>query len=161
MPTNSGMELPTHKAVRLIFEYDGDTVRLVSQQNVDMAVTGFDMSGVDHPGYYVDTRDASGTTLARVAARGAFVGSAEVFPEKPGDPITRVEVAAPKGAFTVVVPVTDAVSHVAVTRVAPGCRRTGAARRLGTRRARCRRRPTSPRFRSPHPASPRARGGTP
>ena len=95
MPTNSGMELPTHKAVRLIFEYDGDTVRLVSQQNVDMAVTGFEMSGVDHPGYYVDTRDAAGATLARVAARGAFVGSAEVFPEKPGDPITRVEIAAP------------------------------------------------------------------
>jgi len=120
MPTNSGMELPTQKAVRLIFEYDGDTVRLVSQQDVEMAVTGFDMAGVDHPGYYVDTRDASGATLARVAAHGAFAGSAEVFPEKPGDPITRVEVAAPKGAFTVVVPVTAAASHVAVTRVAPG-----------------------------------------
>jgi len=120
MPTNSGMELPTNKAVRLIFEYEGGTVRLVSQQNVEMAVTGFDMSGVDHPGYYVDTRDASGATLARVAARGAFVGSAEVFPERPGDPITRVEVAEPKGAFTVVVPVTDSTSQVAVTRVAPG-----------------------------------------
>ena len=120
MATNSGMELPTHKAVRLIFEYDGDTVRLVSQQNVEMAVTGFDMPGVDHPGVYVDTRDASGATLARVPAHGAFDGSAEVFPEKPGDPITRVDVAKPKGAFTVVVPVTDAASQVAVTRVAPG-----------------------------------------
>ena len=72
-----------------------------------MAVTGFDMSGVDHPGYYVDTRDASGShTGARRGARG-ICGSAEVFPEQPGDPITRVEVASPKGAFTVVVPATD------------------------------------------------------
>jgi hypothetical protein len=114
------MELPTYKAVRLIFEYEGDAVRLVSQQYVEMAVTGFDMSGVDHPGYYVDTRDAAGATLARVAAHGAFAGSAEVFPERHGDPITRVEIAVPRGAFTVVVPVTDSASHVAVTKVAPG-----------------------------------------
>ena len=30
-------------AVRLIFEYEGDQVRLVAQQRVDVAVPGFDL----------------------------------------------------------------------------------------------------------------------
>jgi len=120
MPTSSATQLPPHKAVRLIFEYEGDTVRLISQQDVEMAVTGFDMSGVDHPGYYVDARDTAGATLARVAAHGAFVTSAEVFPEQSGEPITRIDVPAPKGAFTVVVPVADSARHVTLVKVAPG-----------------------------------------
>ena len=68
------------KTVRLIFEYEGDQVRLVSQQPVDMAITGFDIAQTEHPGFYVDSRDAGGATLARVAAHAAFAGSAEVFP---------------------------------------------------------------------------------
>ena len=53
---NSSEPQPT-RAVRLIFEYEGDRVRLVSEQPVEMAVTGFDLpQGLD-PGYYVDARD--------------------------------------------------------------------------------------------------------
>jgi hypothetical protein len=91
-------------AVRLIFEYDGDDVRLVSQQPVDVAVPGVDLARELFPGHYVETRDANNAPLARVAAREAFSTSAEVFPEQHGDPITRVDVEKPQGAFTVVVP---------------------------------------------------------
>jgi len=119
MPMNdSGQPAPT-RAMRLIFEYEGDQVRLVSQQPVDVAVTGFDIARAQHPGYYVDTRNAAGQALARVPARGAFSGTAEVFPEQPGEPITRVDVANPRGAFTVVVPVPEAADHVTVVHVAP------------------------------------------
>jgi hypothetical protein len=107
------------RAVRLIFEYDGDDVRLLSQQPVDVAVTGFDIASETRPGNYVETRSGAGDALVRVAARGAFVSSAEVFPEEPGRPITRVNLDRPRGAFTVVVPATSAAQQVAVVRVAP------------------------------------------
>jgi hypothetical protein len=108
------------QAVRLIFEYDGDVVRLVSQQPVDMVVTSFDPAQrQQQPGVYVDARDAAGATLASVPVQNPFGGSLEVFPEQPGEPIVRVDVARPRGAFTVVVPASAAASQVALVRVAP------------------------------------------
>jgi hypothetical protein len=85
-----------------------------------MVVSDTDASVPDHPAHFVDIRDAANKTLARVAARSAFAASAEVFPERPGDPITRVDIPVPKGAFTVVVPVADNADHVTVVKVAPG-----------------------------------------
>lgn len=105
------------RAVRLIFEYDGDDVRLVSQQSVDVAVTGFDLPPAAVPGNYVELRDAAGDTMTRVPARAAFASSAEVFPEEPGAPITRIDVEHPRGAFTVVVPAPAGAEQVAVVRV--------------------------------------------
>ena len=67
----------------------------------------------------MDTRDASGRTLARVAARGAFHDSVEVFPERHGEPITRMPVDRPRGAFTVIVPVPQDADHVRVVQVTP------------------------------------------
>jgi hypothetical protein len=106
-------------AMRLIFEYEGDQVRLVSQAPVDLAITGFDLTRTQRAGYYVDTRDAIGTTLTRVPARNVFSTSTEVFPEAPGELISRVEVAHPRGAFTVVVPVPSSADSVSVVGVAP------------------------------------------
>lgn len=120
MSVNDATQQTPAPAVRLIFEYEGDQVRLVSQQPVEMAITGFDIAQVEHPAYYVDTRDASDRTLARVMARGAFATSAEVFPERFDEPIVRVDVPEPRGAFTVVVPLPDKADHVTIVRVAPG-----------------------------------------
>lgn len=117
MPMNDESQAASTLAMRLIFEYEGEHVRLISQQPVDVAITGFDISRTDRPGYYVDTRDSDGRTLARVSARQAFAHSTEVFPERPGEPITRVDVEAARGAFTVVVPVAAGADRVAVVRV--------------------------------------------
>ena len=92
------------QSVRLIFEYEGDKVRLVSQQPVDMVVTGFDLPLTEQLAYHVEARDVNDKTLARVPARNALERSMEVFPEHPGEPIVRHDVPVPKGAFTVVVP---------------------------------------------------------
>lgn len=108
------------RAVRLIFEYEGEEVRLVTQQPVEMAIPGFDIARVERAGYYVDARDEADHTLARVPARNAMDTSTEVFPEQPGEPITRIEVSEPQGAFTVVVPAPEGADHVTVVRVAPG-----------------------------------------
>ena len=115
----SAPQQPPAPAVRLIFEYDGDDVRLVSQQPVDMAIPGADLAQVQAAGTFVDARDANDRTLVRVYARGMSEGAAEVFPEKPGDPIVHVKVERPKGAFTVVLPAPQAAAKVAVVRVAP------------------------------------------
>jgi hypothetical protein len=64
----------------------------------------------------VEARDEDGHGLARVAARGAFQQSAEVFPENHSEPITRVDVAA-RGAFTVLLPAPPEATEVAVLRV--------------------------------------------
>jgi hypothetical protein len=120
MPTDNAMQAQPAKAVRLIFEYEGEAVRLISQQPVEMVVSDTDTSVADRPAHFIDVRDAANKTLARVAARGAFATSAEVFPERPGDPITRMDIPVPKGAFTVVVPVTDKADHVTLVKVAPG-----------------------------------------
>jgi hypothetical protein len=110
-------------AVRLIFEYEGDTVRLVSQQPVDVDIPRSAPMGqaADH---FVETRDDKGAMLARVPVRGAFVQSAEVFPEDHNEEITRVDTEA-RGAFTVVVPAQDEAVRVAVMRA--GRPRTAAA----------------------------------
>jgi len=119
MSTNDTSQPMATLAMRLIFEYEGDQVRLVSQQPVDLAITGFDIARTQRPGYYVDTRDTVGKTLARVPARGAFSDSVEVFPEQPGEQISRTDVPAPRGAFTVVVPIPEGADHVSIVRVAP------------------------------------------
>jgi hypothetical protein len=110
---------PQPRSMRLIFEYDGDDIRLVMQQPVDLPATDMAASPTQQPGFFVDTRDASGRTLARTAARGAFLDSVEVFPERQGEPITRMPVDRPRGAFTIIVPVPQDADHVRVVQVAP------------------------------------------
>lgn len=120
MSMNDSSQSAPNRAMRLIFEYDGDQVRLVSQQPVEVAITGFDLAQTERQGYYVDTRNAAGRTLARVPARNVFTGSTEVFPEQPGGAITRVDVPKPRGAFTVIVPAPSDADHVALVQVKPG-----------------------------------------
>jgi hypothetical protein len=111
-------QTPRAPAIRLIFEYEGDSVRLVSQQPVDTVVGDVGTEAEARPGDFVETRDDYGQRLARVPARGAFQKSAEVFPENHTEPITRVDVEA-RGAFTVIVPAPAEAAQVAVVRVAP------------------------------------------
>jgi hypothetical protein len=106
------------KATRFVFEYDGDELRLVAQQNVEMVIPPANASATDGPGYYLEPRDAGGRTLARVKAQGAFTRSAEVFPENHREPITRVDVPRQRGAFTVTVPALDDADHVTLVRIA-------------------------------------------
>lgn len=117
------------RSVRLIFEYEGDEVRLVLQQPVDVAVTGFDLARTTRPGNYVEVRDASGAAMARVPVREAMEAGMEVFPEDHSQPITRTD-APTSGAFTVVVPAGEAAARVALVRLerpAPEAAAPGAA----------------------------------
>jgi len=107
-------------AVRLIFEYEGDEVRLVQQTPVDVAISGFDLPQEHVPGDHVEVRTADEGLLSRVPVRTGMSTSVEIFPEDPGDPITRTDLPVARGAFTVVVPVAEGADHVAVVRIRPG-----------------------------------------
>jgi hypothetical protein len=114
-----GNEPAAQGAVRLIFERNGDALRLVLQQPVDVTVARFDVQADVRPGHYVEIRDAAGMTLSRVPVRSAFSGSREVFPEDHSDPITRVDTSGQSEVFTVVVPAPAASVSIAVVRIAP------------------------------------------
>ena len=61
---------PQMRSMRLIFEYDGDDVRLVMQQPVDLPATDVAGSPTQQAGYFVDTHDAW-VALWRVSPRVA------------------------------------------------------------------------------------------
>lgn len=112
-------------AVRLLFEYEGDEVRLLLQQPVDIAVSGFDLPREHVVGNHVEVRDANEEMLSRVPIRSGMDTSVEVFPEDPNEPITRTDVPRAQGAFSVVVPTTEQADHVTVVRIAPGAGEVG------------------------------------
>lgn len=106
------------RAARLIFEYEGDQVRLVHQMPIEVAAAHLDTAGGEEAGVFVDVRDATNRTLARVPTLHAFSTSLEVFPERHDEPITRTDVARAKGAFTVIVPTPDETDHATLVNVA-------------------------------------------
>jgi len=124
------MNTPTDQsggdAVRLIFSYEQGTIRLVSQQRVGVAVTGFDAASHVRAGDFVEVRDADGAGLSRVPIHAGLDTSIEVLPDNPEDPIIRVEAPHRKRAFMVVVPVRTAADSVAVVRVGRPADRTTA-----------------------------------
>lgn len=105
-------------AMRLVFEYEGDQVRLVHQSPVTMVVAEAHPEQ-NAPGVYVDSRNAADAPLARVRAPAALSQSVEVFPASPDEPFHRVDQPR-RGAFTVVVPAPPAADHVTVVQVAHG-----------------------------------------
>jgi hypothetical protein len=105
-------------AIRLIFEYDGDRVRVVQQTPVDIEPSSLLVAKGESEGVFVEVRDAGDRTLARVPAPHALSPSLETFPERHDQPITRTDAPRATGAFTVVVPVTPAADHVTIVRVA-------------------------------------------
>ena len=112
--------VPPPGAVRLIFTNEGDDVTLVSQQRVDVAVTGFDAAPQELSGHFAEVRGADGQVLTRVQIHAAFPDSVEVFPESHDEAITRVPNLNRSGAFTVVVPARPDARSVAVIRVEGG-----------------------------------------
>lgn len=110
------------RAIRLVFEYEGDEVRLVSRTRITKALPETDRSedATQYQGTWSEVRDAEGTTLDRRVLVDPVPRDAEVFPEQLGDEITREPVERPSGVFTLLVPDLDGADHVAVVSNAPG-----------------------------------------
>jgi len=113
--------LGLNKAVRLTFSYDGDNVKLVSQQRTEMTVPASDtVKGYGkYKGFWAELKSGSDKTLYRTVMHNPTKNDAEVFPESPGEVISRQPAPKRKGVFVVVVPDTDKGEEVILCRSAP------------------------------------------
>jgi hypothetical protein len=110
-----------NKAMRLTFSYNGDDVKLLSQQRTEMIVPPSDsVKGYGtYKGFWAEVRSGSDKTLYRTVMHNPTKNDAEVFPESPGGPISREPVPKRKGVFVVLVPDTDKGEEVILCRSAP------------------------------------------
>ena len=112
---------PPTESVRLIFEFEGSEIRLVSRQPVDVVppvgepVAGFEAE----MGFWAELRDAEEGVLFRGLVPDPMAQFPEVFSEEPDQTISRAATPLEKGAFTVVVPSVPEADHLSFVRTAP------------------------------------------
>jgi hypothetical protein len=108
-------------AMRLTFSYDGDDVKLVSQERTEMIVPPSDpVKGyAKHKGFWAEVKSGSDKTLYRTVMHNPTKNDAEVFPETPGGVISRQPAPKRKGTFVVLVPDMDKGEELALSRSAP------------------------------------------
>jgi len=106
------------KAMRLTFSYQGDQVKLVSQQPVEMTVPPSDqLKGYEeHKGFWAEVKNAQDKTLFRRVLHNPTRNDAEVFSDDPEQSISRAPAPKRKGVFVVVVPDTDKGHEVTLSR---------------------------------------------
>lgn len=109
------------KAMRLTFSYDGDDVKLISQQRTEMMVPPSDpLKGYGkHKGFWAELKNERDKTLYRHVMHNPTRNDAEVFPETPGQSISREPAPKRKGVFVVVVPDTNKGEEVTLCRSSP------------------------------------------
>jgi hypothetical protein len=92
---------------RLTFEYDGDQIKLVSDQTVMMIVPSAKPPAAAAPGHAALSlllRDEANRPLAAVTHESPLTYDTEVFAPPDEGTLQRVPVDRPKGAFTILVP---------------------------------------------------------
>lgn len=106
------------KAVRLTFSYQGDQVKLVSQQPVEMTVPPSDpLKGYEeHKGFWAELKSDQDKTLFRRVLHNPTRNDAEVFSDDPEQSISRAPAPKRKGVFVVVVPHTETGHEVTLSR---------------------------------------------
>ena len=111
----------SNKAMRLTFSYDGNDVKLLSQQRIDMIVPSSDaVKGYGtHKGFWAELRSGRDKTLYRTVMHNPTKNDAEVFPGTPNEGISREPAPKRKGVFVVVVPDTDEGEQVILCRSKP------------------------------------------
>jgi len=106
------------RAVRLTFSYDGETVKLISQQQVEMTVPPSDATKgfAQHKGFWAELKGQHDQTLYRHVMHNPTRNDAEVFSDDPEQSISRQPAPKRKGVFVVVVPDTDQGHEVTLSR---------------------------------------------
>jgi len=95
-----------NRSWRLTFQYEGDVVTLLEQEQVAMLAPPDDGPELDtgQSGYHVELQDGSGKPLYRRVLHAPIRDSYEVFSPEPGAPISHVPMDRPHGFFKVIVP---------------------------------------------------------
>lgn len=93
-------------AVRLVFEYEGEDVRLVSWQRIDM-LTSLSDPVEEHrseQGSWLELRDRNDRPIYRQVLHQAIQTDVEAPSDEPGHPLTRRPVEQPRGVFVALLP---------------------------------------------------------
>lgn len=111
---------PADRAVRLIFEYDANGVRLVSQQPVNVTPPPGEAAASfqGRAGFWLELRDDQRSVLYRRAVSDPTLQQREVFSQQPGETIVRAD-APVGGAFTMLVPALSSGTRVALMGTPP------------------------------------------
>lgn len=106
-------------SVRLIFEYDGEEIRLISEQEVALVPPASDskVARADEAGFWLELRDAKLQVMHRQIIHDPIITHPEVFSDQPGKSIVRSPTPSKKGAFTVLVPRIATSDHIAFIRM--------------------------------------------
>jgi len=118
-------------AVRFVFAFDGDEVRVVSHRQVDMVVPEIDEPTAAEPpaGLRTELRAGDGAVLDRRAVPAVPV-DVEVFSPGPEQTVQRMPVDRPAGVFVVLVPNLPDADHLALVSDTGGPVATRAVREI-------------------------------
>jgi hypothetical protein len=111
-----------NRSWRLTFQYEGDAVTLVEQEQVAMLAPPDDPPELvrGQSGYHVELQDRSGKPIYRRVLHAPIRDAYEVFSPEPGAPISHVPMDRPHGFFKVVVPDVEGGHSVVVVGPAAG-----------------------------------------
>jgi hypothetical protein len=125
--------------MRLTFSYQGDQVKLVSQQPVEMTVPPSDpVKGYEQQkGFWAELKSDQDKTLFRRVLHNPTRNDAEVFSDDPEQSISRAPAPNRKGVFVVVVPHTEKGREVTLSRSSgnPNIEAAGAPRGMAAMRS--------------------------
>lgn len=118
---SAGVAEEAPKAMRLTFSYDGDKVKLISQQAVDMMVPPSDpVKGYQkQKGFWAELKSVQDKTLYRHVMHNPTRNDAEVFSDDRDQSISREPAPKRKGLFVIVVPDIDKGHAVTLSRSSP------------------------------------------
>lgn len=105
------------RAVRLIFSYEGDEIKLISRERVKVRTPpseALEGSFEGRSGFWVEVRDEAGQPVHRELLHDPIRRDAEVFSEDPERSVARIPVERPSGVFAVLVPEIDEADEVAL-----------------------------------------------
>jgi len=124
----------SERALRLIFAYDGNDVRLVSQQAVEMILPRSDPLAAfeGRQGSWVELQDGEGRAIFRRAMPSALPTDVEALADDTGQMTCR-PVEHPQGIFIALVPDLPQAQVVAVWTSPPPAEPTGPAARQAAR----------------------------
>jgi len=109
-------------AIRLIFSYEGNDIKLESRQRVNMVTPPgepLESDPQEQSGFWVELRDRAGRTLRRQLLHDPIRYDVEVFSDDPEQSLARIPVERPSGVFVVVVPEMEDADYVALIGTPP------------------------------------------
>jgi hypothetical protein len=104
--SNMSPSKPPNRSLRLLFQFEGDSVKLVSAQRVEMKAPPPQAPPPDTPfnGAWFELRDAQGNSMYRRAIHDAMSGDLEVLSDNPDRPLAHVKSAVKQGVFYLIAP---------------------------------------------------------